>query len=58
MKVLHTSIFTGPTGCGKLHLVSNLTEKSFNKYFNYNINILPTLQWEKVCHVNEIGNPY
>ena len=58
MNVLHTSIFTDPTGCGKLHLVSSLTEKSCDKYFNYNIIILPTLQWKKIFHVNEIGNPY
>ena len=29
IKELHTTIFTGPTGCGKIHLVLDLTEKEY-----------------------------
>ena len=47
IKEPHTTIFTGPTGCGKAHLVLDLTEKKYNKHFDYIIIICPTIQWNK-----------
>ena len=53
----HTTIFTGPTGCGKSHLVLVLIEKEYNKYFDYIIIICPTLRWNKMDHArNYIKN--
>ena len=46
----HTTIFTGPTGCGKTHLVLDLIEKECNKHFDYIIIICPTLRWNKTYH--------
>ena len=44
----HTTIFTGPTDCGKTHLVLDLIEKEYNKHFDYIIIICPTLcDWIK-----------
>ena len=43
-------IFTGPTKCGKTHLVLNLTEKEYNKHFDYTIIICPTLRWNMTYH--------
>ena len=44
----HTTIFTGPTDCGKTHLVLDLIEKENNKHFDYIIIICPTLRgWIK-----------
>ena len=43
IKKPHTTIFTGPTGCGKTHLVLDLIEKEYNKHFDYIIIICPTL---------------
>ena len=31
----HTKIFTGQTGCGKPHLLLDLIEKEYKKYFEY-----------------------
>ena len=39
----HTSIFIGQTGCGKTHLVLELIEKEYNKYFDYIVIICPTI---------------
>ena len=50
IKEPHTTIFTGPTGCGKTHLVLDLIEKEYNKHFDYIIIICPTLQWNKTYH--------
>ena len=46
----HTAIFTGPTGCGKTHLVLDLIEKEYNRYFAYIIVICPTLRWNETYH--------
>ena len=43
IKEPHTTIFTGPAGCGKTHLVLHLTEKEYNKHFDYIIIICSTL---------------
>ena len=43
-------MFTGPTGCGKTHLVLNLIEKEYNKHFYFIIIICPTLWWNKTYH--------
>ena len=43
IKELHASIFTGPSGCSKSHLVLDLIEKECNKHFDYIIIICPTL---------------
>ena len=47
MKETHTTIFTGPTGCRKTHLVLDLIEKECNKHFDYIIIICATLRWNK-----------
>ena len=49
----HTSIFTGPMGCGKSHLVFDLIEKEYNKNFDYIIIICPILQWNKTYHAKD-----
>ena len=46
----YTTTFTGPTGCGKTHLVLDLIEKESNKHFDYIIIICPTLRWNKTYH--------
>ena len=50
IKKSHTTIFTGPTDCGKTHLVLNLIEKEYNKHFDYIIIICPTVRWHKTYH--------
>ena len=50
IKKYHTTIFTGPTDCGKTHLVLNLIEKEYNKHFDYIIIICPTVRWNKTYH--------
>ena len=50
IKEPHTSIFTGPTDCGKSHFVLELIEKESNKHFDYIIVICPTLRWNKTYH--------
>ena len=50
IKEPNTTIFTGPTGCGKTHLVLDLIEKEYNKDFDYIIIISPTLKWNKTYH--------
>ena len=50
IKEPHTVIFTGPTGCGKRHLVLDLIEKEYSKHFDYIIIICPTLRWNKTYH--------
>ena len=46
----HTTIFTGPTGCEKTHLVLDLIEKEYIKHFDYIIIMCPTLWWNKTYH--------
>ena len=50
IKEPHTTIFTGPTGNGKTHLVLDLTEKEYHKHSDYIIIICPTLRWNKTYH--------
>ena len=50
IKEPHTSIFTGPIGCGKSHIVLDLIEKEYSKHFDYIIIICPTLRWNKTYH--------
>ena len=71
IKELHTSIFIGQTGCGKIHLVLGLIEKEYNKHFYYII-ICQTLrennktyhakEWmknnNKLWHIDPKGNLY
>ena len=59
IKEPHTTIFTGPTGCGKTHLALDLIEKDYNKHFDYLIIICPTLRWNKTYHSKDwIKNDY
>ena len=44
------AIFTGQTGCGKTHLVLELIEKEYKKYFDYIISICPTLWENSIYH--------
>ena len=46
----HTTIFFGPTGCVKSHLVLDLIEKEYKKHFDYIIIIYLTLRWSKTYH--------
>ena len=50
IKEPHTTIFTGPMGCGKTHLVLDLIEKECNKHFDYIVIICPTLRWNKTYY--------
>ena len=50
IKEPHTTIFTGPTGCGKTRLVSYLIEKIYDKHFEYIITICLMLLWNKTYH--------
>ena len=43
IKNLHKVIFTGPTGCGKNHLVLNMIEKECNNHLDFIIIICQTL---------------
>ena len=54
IKELHTSIFIGQTGCGKIHLVLGLIEKEYNKHFYYIVIICQTLRENnKTYHAKE-----
>ena len=44
IKKPHTAIFIGQTGCGKTHLVLELIENHYKKYFDYIVIICPMLQ--------------
>ena len=50
IKKPHTAIFTGQTGCGKTHLLSELIENYYNKHFDYIIVICPTLREHSTYH--------
>ena len=56
IKEPHTTIFTGPTGCRKTHLVLDLIEKEYNKHFEYIIIICSTLRWNKTYSKDWIKN--
>ena len=53
IKKPHTPIFIGQTGCGKTHLVFELIENHYNKYFNYTVIICPTLPENATYHAKE-----
>ena len=53
IKKSHTTIFTGPTGCGKTHLVLDLIEKEYTKHFAYIVIICPILRWNKTYHFKD-----
>ena len=53
IKKPHASIFIGQTGCGKTHLVLELIEKEYNKYFDCIVIICPTLQENDTYHAKE-----
>ena len=53
IKEAHTTIFTGQTGCGKNHLVLDLTEKEYRKHFDSIIIICPTLRVHKTYHARD-----
>ena len=44
IKKPHTGIFIGPMGCGKTHLVLDLIDNEYKRYFDYIIIICPTLR--------------
>ena len=50
MRLYQTTIFTGPTGCGKSHLALSLIEKKCNKHSDYIIVICPVLRLNKTYH--------
>ena len=47
IKEPHITIFTGPTGRGKTHLVLDSIEKEYSKHFDYIIIICSTPRWNK-----------
>ena len=53
IKEPHTTIFTGPTGCGIAHFVLGLIEKEYNKHFDYIIIICPMLPWNRTYHAKD-----
>ena len=49
----HTAIFTGKTGCGKVHLVLDLIEKEYKKHFDYIVIICPKFRVNKTYHARD-----
>ena len=47
VKEAHTSIFSGPTNCGKTQLVLDLIEIQYLYHFNNIIILCPTLRWNR-----------
>ena len=47
IKHSYTAIFTGPTGVGKTHLVLDMIETQYKKYFDKIIILCPTIRWNK-----------
>ena len=43
----HTSIFSGPTSCGKTQKVLDLIEKEYKHHFENIVILCPTLRWNK-----------
>ena len=53
IKKPQTAIFTSQMGCRKTRLVLDLIEKEYNKHFDNNIIICPTLRFNKTYHAKE-----
>ena len=53
IKKPHTVIFIGQIRCGKTHLVLDLIEKEYKKFFDYSIIIKPTLRENETYHAKE-----
>ena len=54
IKEPHTTIFTDTTGCGKTHLVFDLIQKEYNKYFYY---IISSAQhFDGISHIARTGS--
>ena len=53
IKDQYTTIFTGQTGCGKTHLVLDLTEKEYKKHFDYIVVICPTIRINEIYYVRD-----
>ena len=49
-KTPHTAILTDQTNCGKTHLVLELIEKEYNKYFDFIVIICPTPRENSTYH--------
>ena len=47
VKIPHTAIFSGPTGCGKTQKVLDLIEKEYKHHFDNIVILCPTLRWNK-----------
>ena len=47
IKESHNAIFSGQTGCGKMHLMLNLVESEYKGHFEYIVIICPILRWNK-----------
>ena len=45
VKEPHTSIFTGPTGCGKTQLLLDMIEADYKGHFDNIIILCPTIKW-------------
>ena len=45
--------FTAQAGCGKMHLILELTEKEYNKNFDFIVFICPTLPENYIYHAKE-----
>ena len=53
IKEPHTAIFMGRTKCVKTHLVLDLVEREYNKYFDYIIIICPTIRDSETYYTKE-----
>ena len=47
VKISHTAIFTGPTGCGKTQRVLDLIQKEYRGHFENIVILCSTLRWNK-----------
>ena len=47
VKTPHTSIFTGPTSCGKIQRVLDLIQKEYRGHFENIVILCSTLRWNK-----------
>ena len=50
IKKPHAAIFTSQIGCGKTHLILDLIEKEYNKYFDYIVIICRMLRDNNVTY--------